>query len=329
MKNKIFPLVDFNSDAKGGTELQRDFLLKYVDNELLSNFEIILSYPPVDFKKNPEKISLLWIHDMVEDPYFKILNETEYLNQFDYLIFVSYTQKEAFRRKFSIPHSKCVVLRNAIEPINPNLKKFDNIEKIKIAYTSTPQRGLIMLPEIFQELKEEFGDNIELNIFSSFSLYGKNHETRNEPFLELFEHLKNTDGINYYGSLQHDELIEKLRDQHIWCLPSIWEETSCISLIEAMSAQCLCVHSDLGALAETSSNFTYIYPHNENLNEHAYIFYEHLRKLLLSFGTGKESIKKHLEIQKYYVDSFYSWKQIRSIQWTSFLNSILPDNEDK
>ena len=71
MKNKIFPYVDFSSNANGGTEIQRDFLLKYVDNSILEKFEIILSYPSIDFMKGDKPV-ILWLHDLPEK-YFDVL----------------------------------------------------------------------------------------------------------------------------------------------------------------------------------------------------------------------------------------------------------------
>ena len=41
--------------------------------------------------------------------------------------------------------------------------------------------------------------------------------------------------------------------------PNTFKETSCLCLIEAMSAGCVCVHSSLGALPDTSNGLTCMY----------------------------------------------------------------------
>lgn len=314
--NNIFRFNNFG-DAKGGTEITVSQLLKYVDNDLLSKFDIIVSYPPKDFLRG-EKPSLLWLHDLADDPYFEILRDKNYQEQFDYFIFVSYWQKESFRIKYGIPFEKCVVFRNAIDPVNIFDVKFLNLQKINITYTSTPQRGLIILFEVFKELKKLFKDKIELNVFSSFDLYGERHKPRNTPFLELFENLKKEEGVNYYGSVEHNNLIEKLTDQHIWCLPSIWQETSCISLLEAMSAKCIPVHSDLAVLPETSANFSVMYNFIPDMNKHAEILYYTLKDVIENI----HSYDKILSNRKTYVDTFYDWK-MRKVQWENFLNSFV------
>ena len=135
--NKVFRFNDFK-DAKGGTELMVSQLLKYVDNDLLSKFDIIVSYPPQDFVRG-EKPVILWLHDLYSDPYFDILKNPRYQNNFDYFMFVSYTQKELFRIKFGLPHSKCIVGENAIEPASTfkNIK-WSKVDKVKILYSSSP-----------------------------------------------------------------------------------------------------------------------------------------------------------------------------------------------
>lgn len=318
-KNKIFRFNDF-SDSKGGTEIMVSGLLRYVDNDLLKQFDILVSYPPQNYEKT-NKPSLLWLHDLPTDPYFDILNNKDYQNQFDYFIFVSYWQKEMFRLKFALPVEKCVVIKNCIESLATNENKFDNIKKIKIAYSSTPQRGLNILYEVFKELQKEFVD-LELDVYSSFDIYGHRHMARNAPYKELFEKLTASEGVNYYGSIEHYDLLEKLEDTHIWCLPSIWQETSCISLMEAMSAKCLCVHSDLAALSETSSNFGIMYNYVADINKHAYIFYENLRNTIKTIKDNPEQTKNHLALQKIYFDNFYSWDR-RKREWSVTLNKIL------
>lgn len=317
--NKIFRYNNFG-DAKGGTEIMVSGLLNYVDNQLLNQFDIIVSYPPHDFVKK-HKPTILWLHDLSVDPYFNILKEKTYQNQFDYFVFVSYWQKEMFRLQYGLPIEKCLVIRNCIESVATNEEKFKE-EKIKLVYSSTPQRGLHILYEVFKELQKEFEDKIELHVFSSFDIYGERHKARNEPYKELYDKLMASDGVLYHGSVDHYNLLEMLRDMHIWCLPSIWQETSCISMMEAMSAKCLCVHSDLAALPETSSNFGVMYNYIPDINDHAFIFYENLRSAINTFIKSPDATQNHLALQKVYFDNFYSWNR-RAMEWTTTLNKIL------
>jgi len=88
----------------------------------------------------------------------------------------------------------------------------------------------------------------------------------------LFDVMDQTDGITRHESVSNDEIREALKKAHIFAYPSIWPETSCLCLIEAMSAGCACVHSSLAALPETSKCLTDMYPYTEDANIHAQRF---------------------------------------------------------
>ena len=92
---------------------------------------------------------------------------------------------------------------------------------------------------------------------------------------------------------------------HIFAYPSIWPETSCIALLEAMSAGLLCVHSAYAALPETASNWTMMYPMTENHQEHCNRFADQLLSAVQM--VDQEFIKDRLSMQKRYTNGFYNW----------------------
>ena len=79
-----------------------------------------------------------------------------------------------------------------------------------------------------------------------------------EQFRHIYKRAKSMDGVNYYGTITNDEIREMLKTQHIMAYPSVYEETSCLTMIEACSAGCLCVIPNLGALPETGANFPWM-----------------------------------------------------------------------
>ena len=164
-------------------------------------------------------------------------------------------------------------------------------------------------------------------VYSSFDIYG--HHERNKPFLPLFDQCKSHPGINYYGSVSHEELKDATKENHILAYPSIWEESSCTTIMENMSAGNLIVTNNLGALPETSAGFSLMYDYQSNLNLHAQNFYNTLKEGIDSIrgnGIGKKingmSITSLLEEQKKYADIFYNW-EFRGQQWTEFLTKLL------
>lgn len=317
---EIFGEDEVSSIAMGGTELMKMKLMKTVDHDLLKKHQIIVSRPR-DNHFATDKKKILWIHDHHFDTEATKFNDKDYQDRFDYFVFVSYHQMNNFQLLFGLEPEKCVVLKNALtDPIDVNImEKWKSKNKIDIVYTSTPQRGLSILYEVFKELYEEYGDYIKLHVYSSFDIYG--HYQRNTPFEDLYEKCRKHTGIEYYGSVDHASVTEALKATDIWCLPSIWPETSCIAAMEAMSAGNLLVHSCLGALPETTANFSITYPYVRNLNDHAGLLYQHLKDSIDTIKNNRDSLLNHLIFQKLYADSFYSW-DIRAKEWSIFLQSI-------
>ena len=301
---------ELSANARGGTELMGERLENSINPELLSNFQIIRSRVR-DLDKS--KIRILWLHDLPQDPESQHLANGGW-KKFHKLVFVSNWQMQAYINHYQIPYSKCVVLHNAIIPIEKHEKPKD---KINLAYWSTPHRGLNILVPVFKRLCEEH-DNIELNVFSSFNLYG--WAERDKEWEPLFDECREHDKINYYGALPNDELREHLKQQHILAFPSTWIETSCLVLMEAMSAGMLCVHSNLGALYETAANWTSMYQFHENLNQHASYFHKNLNDAIGYLND--ESIQSRIESQKGYADVFYNWN-LRVHQWNALLESLV------
>tara|TARA_A100001201_G_C4082967_1_gene199567 strand:+ start:51 stop:413 length:363 start_codon:yes stop_codon:yes gene_type:complete len=113
---------------------------------------------------------------------------------------------------------------------------------------------------------------------------------------------------------------EALQKAHIFAYPSIWQETSCIAAIEAMSAKCAVVCPNLAALPETTSNFAAMYQFDEDHQTHANRFYAVLRSVIENVTT-ENSIRK-LEFQKQYTDIYYNW-DFRAEEWKGLLYSIM------
>jgi glycosyltransferase involved in cell wall biosynthesis len=311
----VFAKDSASINAMGGTELIKNKLEEYLPPELLDNFQIFLSR--VEEAYDDTKIRLYYAHDLAEDPATMVLANGGWRN-FHKLIFVSNHQMQSFIKKYNIPWDRCIVMLNAIDPITPNGVRSG---PIRLGYWSTPHRGLQILIPAFEKLQEKHSD-IELDVFSSFKLYG--WEDRDEPYKELFEACKKNPKINYHGSVSNQEIRDNLKNLDIFAYPSIWEETSCLCLMEAMASGLLCVHPNLGALYETAAGMTNMYQYLQDPNHHAGLFYHILDNAIQS--VREESTQYKLGFQSTYANAFYSWNS-RKNQWRVFLESLL--NEDR
>lgn len=304
---------EVNAMAKGGTELMMERLYQSVDPDLLAKFQII---PSRVRELDDTKIKILYCHDLPQDPESHHLANGGW-GKFHKIVFVSNWQMQQYIAHYGIPWDHCLVLQNAIVPIPDHEKPKD---KIVLGYWSTPHRGLEIVYPVFEKLCEKH-DNIELEVFSSFELYG--WKDRDTPFLPLYEKLKENPKVRYHGAVNNQTIRDALPDIHILAYPSIWLETSCLVLMEAMSAKCLPIHPNLGALYETAANWTYMYQWHEDANKHANIFYNILDQAILTYWD--DEAQSRINSMKSYADIFYNWGY-RKVQWEGLLRSLENEN---
>jgi len=301
---------DLSKEAKGGSELLAYELQKRIPQDLLKDFQIVLSRVR---ELEEDKIRIYWAHDLPGDPESNFLKDKSKHDLFHKYIFVSHWQQQAFIQSYGLPWSKCLVLQNAINPIPAHEKPLDTVNMI---YFSTPHRGLEILYPVFDRLAERY-PNIHLDVFSSFELYG--WPQRDKPFLELFDKIKKHERMTFHGAKDNDTIRRALESAHILAYPSIWPETSCLVLMESMSAGLLCCHSNFAALPETAANWTMMYPFHEDPNSHASAFYQVLDVAIQNIND--ESVRSRLKTMKSYVDVFYNWKT-RENHWKAALTAI-------
>jgi UDP-glucose:(glucosyl)LPS alpha-1,2-glucosyltransferase len=294
--------------ARGGTELMAD-RINSLPPELLSQFQIIHSrVRELDHSKR----KVLVLHDLPGDPEVQHLKNDGW-KRFDKLVFVSHWQQQMYNAYLGVPFEAGIVLQNAINPIEKHSKPQD---KVRLMYFSTPHRGLELLYPVYNKLYKEFGEQIELNVYSSFDLYG--WHVRDKPYEQLFEQLRAHPGINYSKSVSNDVIREELKRSHILAYPSIWQETSCLVMIEAMCAGLVCVHSSLAALPETAMGCTYMYGYTENVNHHMTRFEANLRDAITDVMNGDEMSDDRVD----FLNDTYSWEN-RQWQWKELLTSLL------
>jgi glycosyltransferase involved in cell wall biosynthesis len=190
-----------------------------------------------------------------------------------------------------------------------------------LIYHTTPHRGLELLVPVFERLVDNYPDKVHLDVYSSFGVYGWSQ--RDEPYKPLFKRIEEHPAMTYHKSVPNDVVREALaKKAHCFAYPSIWPETSCISLMEAMSAGLLCVHPNFAALPETAANWTLMYNMNEQPNQHAVTLYSMLATTVENhFNNDKMNLYKRAENQSAYSDTFYNW-EIRKYQWKSFLDNL-------
>ena len=305
---------EVNKDSKGGTELLQERLYGGdIPRELLEKVQIVFSRAR---DLDPDKKKIYYCHDLPEDPESSRLSDPMYRKKFDKFVFVSNWQMEKYNEVRGVEYNKSTIIKNSIVPIDTT--KRTKSDKIRLIYHTTPHRGLQLLVPAFVELCKRH-DDITLDVYSSFKIYG--WEQRDAQYQELFDICRNHPNIKYHGTVSNDEIREALLSADIFAYPSIWKETSCLSLIEAMSAGLLCIHPNLAALSETSMGLTWMYQWNEDANAHAGGFMQVLHQGIEVMRNQREAIEADLKLQKIQVDRVHGWNN-KANEWKALLESI-------
>jgi glycosyltransferase involved in cell wall biosynthesis len=312
-----FERNEINKNSQGGTERMMEGLYSRIDPELISKFQIIPSR--VRELKN-DKIRIYWLHDLPNDPETNHLKNQSSRDRFHKIVYCGNWQMSQYQSQLNIPHDqKTCMLETATTPMlwQPKSK-----EEIRLIYTSTPQRGLQLLIPVFEELCKTH-DNIVLDVFSSFKIYG--WDEYDKQFESLYDICRNHPKINYHGFAPNEVVREALQKSHILAYPSIWLECNSTSVIEAMSAGVMCVHPNYGGLADTSGNLNMMYNWDKNSNIHANIFYSVMDQAIRSVNDNQ--VQNYLKFVKEYADNRFNWDKIAA-QWTSLLIYLAEEYKD-
>ena len=316
-----FEFNEMQKKSNGGTEQICRMIEDSLPSDLLEDFQII---PSRVGELKQDKIRVYHLHDLPEDPEANHLKNESSRNRFHKLIFCGQWQYDRYISTLGIPpNDKCAVIDNPISPIDSFQKSKD---EIRLIYTSTPQRGLELLVPVFEKLCET-RNNIHLDVFSSFSIYG--WVNADEKYKDLFDRCRNHPKITYHGAQPNNVVREHLQKAHIFAYPSIWQETSCRSLIEAMSAQLLCIHPNFAGLAYTSGGLTSMYQFENDVSAHANKFYHIVNNAI--DVINQENTYHYLRFVKAYADNRFSISKI-SGQWEDTLRALrvmYPDDNSR
>lgn len=209
--------------------------------------DVFVSHLPQEVVQSTARIKILWCQHAYDQPHYVNFDH----NTCDAMVCPSEWTKQGFIKYHKVPEDKLVVIWNGVGPqftYSPQKTK-------TLIHTSIPYKGLELLPYIFPIVKKAHPD-CELKIFSSMGLYGQEQD----PYEQLYQHLKTMPGVHYSPAVDQAALIEHLQSAAVFVHPNIWEEGFCVSMAEAMAAGCYPIVADIGALAEISGEIATLVP---------------------------------------------------------------------
>jgi glycosyltransferase involved in cell wall biosynthesis len=310
-------------NPRGGTEILKEQLIAQLEPGSIDGINLMgsICHPSLVEK---DKTNILWQHLSYDQPNVQYMKDRKFVDSIDYFVYVSAWQYNKFREHFKIPEYKSFVIKNATQPFEIIPKPSLTLpvvpqNKIKLLYTSTPWRGLAVLIKAIDILNKT-RDDFEVDIYSSTKIYGSQFEENEKgKFDILFDKCKNTKNVNYLGYASNDQIRKSLRTSHIYAYPSIFEETSCLAVIEAMSAGCHVVTTNYGALPETCGEFATMIEFDSSGQNLIDRYADTLNSVIDNYKN--DLYKEDLEMQIKYYNKYYSWNT-RITEWNNFLNYV-------
>jgi glycosyltransferase involved in cell wall biosynthesis len=194
------------------------------------------------------KVKVLWNHDVPswEDP-------KSMLTFYDALLCLTEWHRDEYIKHYNhVDPKKVLVTRNGIEP---SLFAAEPVkEGQRLAFCSSPDRGLDVLLEVWPQIRERVSD-AELHIYYGFENWEIMATTRKNHFeLAKINYYKaliaTSDNVVFHGRVGQRELASELLKTKVWGYPTDFPESYCISAIEAQAAGAVPVCTGLSALGE-------------------------------------------------------------------------------
>lgn len=231
-----------NSENPPASDPQYLPLREIEKSEPIDVFISVRDWIPL-FYRVPAKKRFFWTGDSYDQFSNYGLGDHRVIQQVDYFLAVSAWQADQICSRSGFPREKVYKLKNGIEWdwFSEQLPQ----KTKRLIYSSTPYRGLQYVPPMYRWLHEKLPD-IELSVFSSYKIYNQTQDF--EPLKKEIESLPNT---RMQESILQRDLAKEFLQSKVLFYPCHFEETSCITAIEAMAAGCVPLSSKLGALPET------------------------------------------------------------------------------
>jgi hypothetical protein len=243
----------------------------------------------------------IWAHDVsfINYTYNTILSSEEIITKWDkYItgcICLTEWHKNLFSEKYPKLKDKISIINNGICLENFNLAN----EKIpnKFIYTSCSERGLSILLNLWENIINKLPD--ATLVISSYNNFPQNKEE--EDMQNIIN--KYPDSIKHLGKLSVNELYNEMTTSEYWLYPCIYPETSCITSLEMMMSNIICLYYPCAGLTDTmNGNGIQISQGNE------------IENLIKLTNEEKERLKEN---GRTYAESC-SWKN-RYIKWHELL----------
>ncbi len=201
---------------------------------------VFVSHLPEDIKKSDKPFKILWAHHAYDQQLF--LNfDHDIIN---HIVSPSEYNRQQFIRHHNVPEDKISVIPNGVA----DMFGFSANKTKTMIHTSIPYKGLKLLEEIIPRIQKRHPDT-KFKIFSSMSLYG---DDQLDKYVDTYQLLKTYPNVEYSRAVPQEQLVSHYQESAFFIHPNTWEETFCVSMVEAMRCGAYPIITSIGAIAEVA-----------------------------------------------------------------------------
>jgi glycosyltransferase involved in cell wall biosynthesis len=204
------------------------------------------------------------IHDiwLSNDPSYDI--QAWQVQKYAYL---SEWHKNFLMHHHKIPAEKMFLTGNGV--VQDLYKDVDSyVKKNKIVYSSSPDRGLYQLLQMFPSIRKEIPD-LELAIAYGFFNWRSSAKARNDlasmALMEKIESLMKQPGIVYLDRVDKKTLAHHQKEAKAWLMPTWFSETFCITSVENGLAKNALLSTNFAGLTTTIGDSGILLPYDPRL----------------------------------------------------------------
>lgn len=261
------------------------------------------------------KVRLLWVHDTVAHSM-----DWRLAYKADAILALSEWHRQNLVRVHNVHPDHVRVTQNGFD-----LERFDPTpqrNKHRVIYSSSPDRGLALLVDLWPRIREQVPD-AELHVFYGFDNWRAGLERQPDMqhryvIAHIEKRVRESEGIVFHGAVDQRTLAMEMLSAGVWCSPTWFDETSCISAMEAQAAGLRIVTSAIAALKETVGDRGVLIEGNWLTSEYQDAFVSNVVTALTASHWGKYSRGD----VKAYAREHFSWDRVAD-QWESMMRELL------
>ncbi len=269
-------------------------------------------YLPMTYMGNIKNIYFL-LHDLGP-----IGNVIPLNNKLKKIICLTNWHKQYFSNIFPSCKHLTTIYPNGIDVTKFDRKERPNKIPFKFIYSSFANRGLLNILNMWENILINFPSatlHIYCDIYHKWVL--ENYPNQAKEIQKIIESGKFKSSIFYHGWVDKQTLADSWLTAQFWLYPCVFQETFCITALEAALTKTLPITNDLGALVDTVGDRGLMIPGDATTKEWQDKTIEEIKNIIKNEEKMNNLIEKN-----YNWAQMYSWENLAY----GFVKNFLNDN---